>query len=105
MEPGESLDLFAGKAFALEPRPGTGGIDSFKMAATVEFARQFKVMEYTKDSLDNAHKGPDTLLNRHVCFDPYSNEGLSAPIPIAKCVFAMIAVVSCQLLWNFRVTS
>ena len=56
VQPGEGFDFFAGQAFALQPRPGPGGVDAAQVASTIEFARQFKVMEDAEDGLDDLHE-------------------------------------------------
>src|SRR6202012_79359 len=56
MQPGEGFDFVAGKAFALEPRPGPGGVDAAQVTAAIEFTREFKVMEDAEDGLDDLHE-------------------------------------------------
>jgi hypothetical protein len=43
-----------GQAFALQPRPGSGRIYRVEMAAAVEFAREFEVVEDAEDRLANS---------------------------------------------------
>ena len=56
VEEGEATDEGVGKAFALETRPGPGGVDLLEMMASVELMGQFKVVEDSKDGLGNFHE-------------------------------------------------
>ena len=64
MEPGEGLYFGVVEAFALQPRPGPGGVDGFEVAAALEFAREFEVMKDAKDSLNNSHEDSGGGLRR-----------------------------------------
>ena len=44
------------QAFALQPRPGPGGVDAAQVASAIEFAREFEVMEDAEDGLDDLHE-------------------------------------------------
>lgn len=44
------------QAFALESRPGPGGIDLREVIAFVELMREFEMMEDSKDGLGNSHE-------------------------------------------------
>ena len=64
VEPGEGLDLFPGKTFALEACPGPAGVDAAQMTAAVKFAGEFKVMVDAEDGLDDLHEfGARALLS------------------------------------------
>jgi len=52
---GEGANLAAAKLFALESRPGEGGVDYGKMAAALQFACKLEVVKDAKDSLNNSH--------------------------------------------------
>ena len=65
VQPREGFDFVVADAFALQPRPRPGGVDAAEVAATIEFAREFKVMEDAEDGLDDLHEfgGPQALLS------------------------------------------
>ena len=44
------------KAFAFQPGPGPGGVDSLKTVAAMKLMRQFEVMEDSKDGLGDFHE-------------------------------------------------
>jgi hypothetical protein len=55
MEEGKTTDELAGQAFALEARPGPGGVDAAQMVALMELVRKLKMVEDAKDGLCNLH--------------------------------------------------
>jgi hypothetical protein len=55
MEEGKTTDELARQTFALEPRPGPGGVDAAQMVALMELVRKLKMMEDAKDGLNDLH--------------------------------------------------
>jgi hypothetical protein len=47
------------QTFTFEPGPRKGGIDDTKVAPAFQLSGELKVMEDTKDSLDNLHERPE----------------------------------------------
>jgi len=65
VDPREGLYDFVGKAFALEARPGPGGVDALEMASAVKLAGEFKVMKDTEDRLNDLHSAGGRLTSVH----------------------------------------
>jgi hypothetical protein len=55
VEQRERADQGVGQAFALEPRPGPGGVETLEMASAAELVGELKVMEDAEDGLDYLH--------------------------------------------------
>ena len=59
MKPWKGLNPRVRQTLTLEPAPWKGRINHREMAPSLELACELKVMEDTKDSLDNSHEGPE----------------------------------------------
>ena len=60
----KDADEGAGEAFALQARPGPGGVDLLKMSSAVQLVCQFKVVIDTKDGQGDLHGILCTHLSR-----------------------------------------
>jgi hypothetical protein len=87
MDPGKSVDKFAGKSFAVNALMRPCRVELLEIAALLKLTREFEVVKDTKDSLNDPH----SLWHLEPCYQKPIRVTIAANIDVIRTVSVMLS--------------